>query len=821
MEFYSEELKKIRKAQEITQSSFAKKMEVSPSIIWNWEKGTRNPLPKNVHQMAQVLKVSSLAISDLPDKPIPESEYIFSDTSESERVSALVSEVKYYKAESENRRNILNSLKLVSYHKDKNLKVTYASDYFLQYFNLTLGEVLGRSFNEIFPASDTVANLRVLEQSVLSKSVHEFIRHPLPLPNNRLGEANIELNLKGGVSVVIRDVTVYREEQAKRKNLEKRIDTFSDMVWEVAIKPDGSMQVLSVNEAVEELFGYTKAEFLSPDFDVKCLYRYPETAISKIPPASNNAYTSLTEGKCKSGEFKFIESSYTIDAKDGCKHLFIISKDVTERKKLDEERSVVHNYLQAIDTMTMIGRRKPKSRFEEAEIYFTSRNIKKLFGFTATQYQKNRNLYYDAVVPEDRERVKLFFESDLFETFYYRINVKGKIKHLRHTRQKLGTYVASTVDDITTNQEKESVIKMLTTAINKSDSVYWLLDQSQKKYVFISDGAKKTFGRSAEYFKADNPLEKFQTIVHPDDRHLFKAYGNDETPAPPTNYRIIKNGKVVHISSIISHLPINGKKHILYINTDITDSVEVYKERSILIEAINKSKQTFIVGFRDGDFKKYIPYYCSKNVSKLFGITATYAMKHNEALYDVIVPEDRERVRNRIESPEATIKNLTFRVNVKGKIKTIKQERHKAGKYLFSKMEDITHERETADHVKQLERGLSEIGTAVWCGKGKGLDIKITHLNDVWKKKYGISSAKLKKNPQCWLKQLPTEQDIENCKNANITGVGVYNFIHPKTGETYTIKETVTYDPKLDISIGVLSDVSIMSDACASCPSLA
>ncbi|MFJ7916075.1 MULTISPECIES: helix-turn-helix domain-containing protein [unclassified Lysinibacillus] len=68
---YNERIKEHRKKLRYTQRQLADKINVSPQVISNWERGYTEPSPEDIKKLSSVLDVSSdylLGLSDEPEK---------------------------------------------------------------------------------------------------------------------------------------------------------------------------------------------------------------------------------------------------------------------------------------------------------------------------------------------------------------------------------------------------------------------------------------------------------------------------------------------------------------------------------------------------------------------------------------------------------------------------------------------------------------------------------------------------------------------------------------------------------------------------------
>lgn len=69
MEFYKNALKLYRESRGLTHAEIAKKLSVSEQSVEHWESGRTKPRAKRIYELAKILGVSAIDISDLkPEK---------------------------------------------------------------------------------------------------------------------------------------------------------------------------------------------------------------------------------------------------------------------------------------------------------------------------------------------------------------------------------------------------------------------------------------------------------------------------------------------------------------------------------------------------------------------------------------------------------------------------------------------------------------------------------------------------------------------------------------------------------------------------------
>ena len=79
MKLYFEKIRPLREATGLQTKVFCKKLGISVSTLWHWEKGSKTPPEKKVRNLAKVLNVSVEQISNLASE-FKKSEHNLSDS---------------------------------------------------------------------------------------------------------------------------------------------------------------------------------------------------------------------------------------------------------------------------------------------------------------------------------------------------------------------------------------------------------------------------------------------------------------------------------------------------------------------------------------------------------------------------------------------------------------------------------------------------------------------------------------------------------------------------------------------------------------------
>ncbi|MCC6347362.1 MAG: PAS domain S-box protein, partial [Nitrospirales bacterium] len=211
-------------------------------------------------------------------------------------------------------------------------------------FGYCRGEVIGRSTEPFYPSREEFERHGQEIQRSLSAGGH-YSGEVLMQKKDRslfwcrlFGKALASSDLSRGIIWIIEDVTARRQaEEALRASQEYArniIDSSLDMI----IAVDNDRTITEFNRAACETFGYERGEIIGEHVDV--LYADPGTG-------QEVHHTVLRNGRCireilnrrKSGEVfpSFLSASVVLNAEDEVVGVMGLSRDITERKRVEEE----------------------------------------------------------------------------------------------------------------------------------------------------------------------------------------------------------------------------------------------------------------------------------------------------------------------------------------------------------------------------------------------------------------------------------------------------------------------------------------------------
>ena len=279
-------------------------------------------------------------------------------TEYSEKMAALVDEkVKEIIESNAKLEKIFDSSPDAIILLDKTDKVVYWNLAAEKIFGYTKDEVIGKKLNKlVIPQQHRKKHLKVLKK-VLDNKAHISEILEVPALSKDGAEFPIELTvsalkLKGTPCMleIIRDVSERKQMERQIREAEKRYRAMFDKapIGIVLIEPETAMPV-EFNEKAHQQLGYTREEYAK-------LTVFDHEALETPEQIRAHAKQIIREGKAefetknfaKNGEIRDLVNVAQVIEISGKKLVHVISRDVTEQKKIENELKLERDKLEAV-----------------------------------------------------------------------------------------------------------------------------------------------------------------------------------------------------------------------------------------------------------------------------------------------------------------------------------------------------------------------------------------------------------------------------------------------------------------------------------------
>jgi PAS domain-containing protein len=265
--------------------------------------------------------------------------------------------------------------------------------------------------------------------------------------------------------------------------------------------------------------------------------------------------------------------------------------------------------------------------------------------------------------------------------------------------------------DITERKKNEQLLQIIESNIN-----------SMKDCLAIRSGARWLYLNKAVESLLEYPVENFykggrdfvlKNCIHKDDLQKETDAARDDNYLEKDRIRVVTaSGKVKWVDIVRSSNEYLGKKCKVIICRDITEAVSHENMRDLLINALNVSKDVFILTSHSYFGVKY---FYSKSIEKLIGLNIKEFYDDHHRIGEFIHPEDLSAFRSSfdmkeiIESGKKLPGLIKYRIiDAKGKIKWLESHffyfMDKNTIHIGCVMRDITENKIENDTLKKAEQ---------------------------------------------------------------------------------------------------------------------
>jgi len=262
--------------------------------------------------------------------------------------------------ESETRlRQILDNTIAVIYAKDRDGRFLFVNQHFLRVFRLPEADVVGKLEREVFPKAIADAHLHndlqvweknspfeCEEKALLEDGEHTYISLKFPLCRK-----DGKIYAVCGIST---DITERKRAEEKLRESEERYRLLFEMESDAIVMADAeTLQHMDVNRAALDLYGYSREEFLAlKSTDVSA---EPERTQAAMHNFTGTVKVPLRYHRNKDGKVFPVEITANFFDMHGHRIMLAAIRDITERKRAEEERARLETQLRQAQKMEAIG----------------------------------------------------------------------------------------------------------------------------------------------------------------------------------------------------------------------------------------------------------------------------------------------------------------------------------------------------------------------------------------------------------------------------------------------------------------------------------
>jgi len=524
------------------------------------------------------------------------------------------------------------------------------------------------------------------------------------------------------IITIIRDITETKKAEQAIRESEEKFRTLAEQSPNMIFINKGK-RILYANKKCEEITGYERAEFYSPDFDFHILISPQSLDLVKenfrkhsegldIPPYE---YTVIN----KAGEkIEAINSSKLIQY-EGRTAILVIVTDITEWKKAERRIKEQNDFLKLI-----IESLKHPFYIIDASDY----TIKMLNSAACSTPIHEGQTCYNLTHNQQRpcsgsehkctlEEIKKTNEPVIIQ--HNHVDQNGNPRYIEvhgypiFDKQGDVVQIIEYCLDITDRKQLEEAYRSLV-----DNSLQGLTIVQDGRMVFFNKAFRAITGYNEEELLAASP-EQIQSLVHPEDRELVWTRYRDRlagNPVPPRyEYRcILKDGSTCWVEIYASRIEYKGRPAIQAAYFDVTDQKEAEKALKES-EAKYRSLIANIPGIVWTTNEKGSTVFISKNITDIYGYTPEEIYDEGEQFwFGRIHPDDVERVKKAFEAvfKEEVPLDIEYRIRRKDgewiwiRDRSIGAYEKDGVKYADGVLFDITERKKAEEALRQNEQRL-------------------------------------------------------------------------------------------------------------------
>lgn len=318
---------------------------------------------------------------------------------------------------------------------------------------------------------------------------------------------------------------------------------------------------------------------------------------SVLHPEDKDSVLQAYSDWIRSGAEGTLNRAYRLRNRDG---FYMWVRDRTRAGNRDEQGKVVRLFGSITDisrTMTVHDRLEKIAATVPGAIYqyhidchgvasfpYASAGLELIYGVKPEQVRESSDLIFQAIHPDDRERVKVSIQEseELVEEWFceYRVIVKGHLKWVtgyaipeRHEDGSTSWY--GQVVDTTTDKELQNELELQKRSLEKAQQIgklgYWRANVETGE-LYWSDMIYQIFGINKDEFNCT--VEGFRSFVHPDD---IEELRRREDAAPrigmfDIEHRIVlPSGEIRWVHELADYTVLNSSPVLIGTVRDITE----------------------------------------------------------------------------------------------------------------------------------------------------------------------------------------------------------------------------------------------------------
>ncbi|HEX3014491.1 MAG TPA: PAS domain S-box protein, partial [Methanobacterium sp.] len=474
------------------------------------------------------------------------------------------------------------------------------------------------------------------------------------------------------ILAVSRDITERKRAEDALKESEKKFrELFNkalDMITLSELNDDGTLKgFIEVNETASKRLGYSKDELLH--MTALDIYSNPSFILKMMAEMFEKGYSTAENIQItKDGKEIPVELNTHLFNLEGKNVVLSISRDITERKKAEEELRRSETILEEASHISKIGAYEWDIKRDE---FILSGEGQRIYGVKRTKLPLNDIM--KVVYPDDVSQVRKALNESLktfrpYDLEHRIIRSSGEIRYI-HTRSSVllddegePTKMYGVTEDITESKHAEEQIKRLADIVDSSDDA--IIGEDLNGIILSWNiGAEKIYGYSAREMVGKHI---FTLTPHSEREKISKFMKKVKSGSKVAHYearRTKKDGTTVDVLVTLSPIKnVDGEiTGISAIVRDITERKRAERALAESEEKLNTTIESSPDSIIASDLNLNIVS-CNQAAVNIYGASSSEELIGLNAL-ELVDPKDRETLIKATKTALLEKRSVTLEIN--------------------------------------------------------------------------------------------------------------------------------------------------------------
>ncbi|MCW4044299.1 MAG: PAS domain S-box protein [Candidatus Bathyarchaeota archaeon] len=242
--------------------------------------------------------------------------------------------------------NMIEGCQIISH----DWRYLYVNDSAAKHAHLAKEELLGKTMMEVYPGIEKSKMFAELQQC-MQKRVSKLMENEFTYPDGRKSWFELRIHpAPEGIFVLSIDITDRKQMETKLLEGEKRYRTlFNQAPVGILIIEQETARAIEFNEEAHRQLGYTREEFEKltvSDYEVLETPEETKARMKKILREGKDEFE--TKHRTKTGEIRDVINTVQVIELAGKKFFHLITRDITEQKKIEHELRLERDKLETI-----------------------------------------------------------------------------------------------------------------------------------------------------------------------------------------------------------------------------------------------------------------------------------------------------------------------------------------------------------------------------------------------------------------------------------------------------------------------------------------